>query len=202
MYLCVPISFFWNINVSLWYIPVVLVYKLHNNRCTLAMELLQSFTKPSILPNVSSFHLTESSTVFKSRGLLLHSMIDYIFIAALTGLIQHILKVTMMTSSNGNIFRVTGHLCGEFTGPGEFPAQRPVTRSFDVFFDLRLNNPLSKQWWGWCFETLSRPLWRHCNATWIQSERSDNICCDGSNGRYVAGILLNGNLHIALRFVP
>ena len=46
----------------------------------------------------------------------------------------------MMTSSNGNIFRVTGHLCGEFTGPCEFPAQRPVTRSFDVFFDLRLKN--------------------------------------------------------------
>ena len=45
-----------------------------------------------------------------------------------------------MTSSNGNIFRVTGHLCGKFTGPGEFPAQRPVARSFDVFFDLRLNN--------------------------------------------------------------
>ena len=39
----------------------------------------------------------------------------------------------MMTSSNGNIFRVTGLLCGEFTDPGEFPAQRPVTRSFDVF---------------------------------------------------------------------
>ena len=45
----------------------------------------------------------------------------------------------MMSSSNGNIFRVTGHLCGEFTGPGELPAQRPVTRSFDVFFDLSLN---------------------------------------------------------------
>ena len=45
----------------------------------------------------------------------------------------------MVTSSNGNIFRVTGPLCGEFTGPGEFPTQRPVTRSFDVFFDLRLN---------------------------------------------------------------
>ena len=42
----------------------------------------------------------------------------------------------MMTSSNGNIFRVTGHLCGEFTGPGDFPAQRPVVWSFDVFFDL------------------------------------------------------------------
>ena len=51
----------------------------------------------------------------------------------------------MMTSSNGNIFRVTGLLCGEFTGPSEFPAQRPVTRSFDVFFDLHLNKQLSKQ---------------------------------------------------------
>ena len=47
--------------------------------------------------------------------------------------------------------------------PGEFPAQRPVTRSFDVFFDLRLNKRLSKQSWGWWFETLSCPLWRYCN---------------------------------------
>ena len=54
-----------------------------------------------------------------------------------------------MTSSNGNIFRVTGHLCGEFTGTGE---QRPVTRNFDVFFDLRLNKRLSKQSWGWWFQ--------------------------------------------------
>ena len=38
--------------------------------------------------------------------------------------------------------------------PGEFPAQRPVTQSFDVFFDLRLNKWLSKQSWGWWFETL------------------------------------------------
>ena len=45
---------------------------------------------------------------------------------------------------------------------GEFPAQRPVTRSFDVFFDLRLNKRLSKQWWGWWFETPLHALWRHC----------------------------------------
>ena len=118
-----------------------------------------------------------------------------------------------MTSSYGNIFRVTGHLCGEFTGHREFPTQRPValmfsmicingwvtngeagdlrrhrahyditvmylrkpvgsgfgsmtrpvTRSFDVFFDLRLNKRLSKQSWGWWFETLECP-WRHCNV--------------------------------------
>ena len=67
----------------------------------------------------------------------------------------------MMTSSNGNIFRVTGRLCGKFTG--EFPAQRPVTRSFDVFFELRLNQRLSKQPWGWWFETPAWSLWRHRN---------------------------------------
>ena len=71
----------------------------------------------------------------------------------------------MMTSSNGNIFRVTGPLCGEFTGPGEFPPQRPVTRSFDVLFDLRLNKRLSKQSWGWWFETPSWSLWRQCNVS-------------------------------------
>ena len=46
---------------------------------------------------------------------------------------------------------------------GEFPAQRPVTRGFVIFFDLRLNKRLSKQPWGWWFEMPSRPLWRHCN---------------------------------------
>ena len=46
---------------------------------------------------------------------------------------------------------------------GEFPSQRPVARSFDSFFDLRLNKWLSKQSWGWWFDTPSRSLWRHCN---------------------------------------
>ena len=104
-----------------------------------------------------------------------------------------ILSRFMMTSSNGNIFRVIYHLCGEVPGPGEFPAQRPVTRSFDVFFDMRLNKRLSKQSWGWWFEKLSRPLWRHCNVlnnpgvhSWFFGVRMaiklfsfdfNNICC-------------------------
>ena len=47
---------------------------------------------------------------------------------------------------------------------GEFTAQRPVARSVDVFFHLRLNIRLSKQLRGWWFETPSRPLWRQCNV--------------------------------------
>ena len=69
----------------------------------------------------------------------------------------------MITSSNGNIFHVTGHLCREFTSTQWIPCTRPVTRSFDVFFYLCLNKLLSKQSWGWWFEMLSFPLWRHRN---------------------------------------
>ena len=50
---------------------------------------------------------------------------------------------------------------------GEFPSQRPVTRSFDVSFELRLNNrsgkPSRRRW----FKRPSRPLWRHRNVIWI-----------------------------------
>ena len=94
-------------------------------------------------------------------GFVQHATQAIIWIARKT---VKVIMSPMMTSSNGNIFRVTGPLCGEFTGPGEFPTQRPVTRSFDVFFDVRLNKRLSKQPRGWWFETQSWSLWRHCNA--------------------------------------
>ena len=48
---------------------------------------------------------------------------------------------------------------------GEFPVQRPMTQSFDVFFNLRPNKQLSKQSWGWLFEMPLRSLWRHIAAS-------------------------------------
>ena len=60
---------------------------------------------------------------------------------------------------------------------GEIPAQRPVTRSFDGFFYLRLNKRLSKQSWDWWFGTPSRPLWRHRNVnSLIHALSSVNHC--------------------------
>ena len=44
-----------------------------------------------------------------------------------------------------------------------FPEQRPVTPRFDVLFDLRLNNRLSKHSRRWWFEAPSCSLWRHSN---------------------------------------
>ena len=63
----------------------------------------------------------------------------------------------------------------------EFPSQRPVMRSFDVSFDLRLNKRLSNQSRRRWFETPSRSLWRHrndmtTNRLSIFSEKYGNIC--------------------------
>ena len=70
----------------------------------------------------------------------------------------------MMTSSNGNIFRVTGTSCGEFTGHRWIPLTKASAAELWRFFDLLLNKRLSKQSWGWWFETPSCPLWRHCDV--------------------------------------
>ena len=52
---------------------------------------------------------------------------------------------------------------------GEFPSQRPVMWSFDVFFDLRFIKRLSKQSRVWWFETPSCSSWRHCNEIFVST---------------------------------
>ena len=99
----------------------------------------------------------------------------------------------MMTSSNGNIIRVSSLCAGNSPVPGEFSAQRPVTRSFDIFCDLSLNKRLSKKSRGWWFETPSWPLWRQCNvlcsgdsvraSIYEADGRLAAITCEGSKPR-------------------
>ena len=50
----------------------------------------------------------------------------------------------MMTSSNGNIFRVTRPFVRGIRQRWIPISQRPVTRSFDDFFDVRLNERMNK----------------------------------------------------------
>ena len=102
-------------------------------------------------------------------------------------------------------------LCaGNSPGTGEFPSQRPVTRSFDVFFDMCLNKQLSKQSWGWWFETLSRSLWRHCNENaaililwtpWCQLGRAKPMGSDEGNG-LLAHVTYHQNNLISRRSFP
>ena len=88
----------------------------------------------------------------------------FAYIAIYRQNILHKQHSLMMTSSNGNLFRVTGPLWWDFTGHRWIPPQRPVTRSVHVFFDLKLNKWLNKHKRHWWFETPWYPLWRQCNA--------------------------------------
>ena len=77
----------------------------------------------------------------------------------------------------------------------EFPALRPVTRSFDVFFDLRPNKRLSKQSRGWLFETPSCSLWRHCNVSALVYCRNFNRPMGSTGCRNTCNGLHRWNSH-------
>ena len=78
---------------------------------------------------------------------------------------------------------------------GDFPTQRPMTRNFDVFFDMRLNKRLSKQSWGWWFETLSCPLSRNCNRI-VVTGRLWHLCRTGGGGNWYTYIRIGKHIHI------
>ena len=76
------------------------------------------------------------------------------------------LKVDMMTSSNGNIFRVTGPLCGEFTGHRWITRTKASDAELWCFLWSAVEQTLKcKQPRRWWFETPSPSLWRHSNDT-------------------------------------
>ena len=64
----------------------------------------------------------------------------------------------------------------------EFRSQRSVTRSFDGFFYLCLNKRLSRESWGWWYETPSESLWRHCDS---YTDTSKNSLATGKSGRFL-----------------
>ena len=91
-----------------------------------------------------------------------------------------------MLAEYGRRFRIAA-FHDDFT---KFPSQRPVTRSFDISLIFALNKRLSKQSWGWWFETPLCSLWCHCNASPVSSH------CPTPRGTHVtqADLVRNGRL--------
>ena len=73
----------------------------------------------------------------------------------------------MMMSSNGNIFRVTGYLCGEFTGHRWLTRTKACGAELWRFLWSADKKRVNKQSWGWWFATPSRSLLCHGNAHWL-----------------------------------
>ena len=88
---------------------------------------------------------------------------------------------SMMTSA------LLAFCVGNSAVTSEFHAQRAVTRSADVFFDLHLNQQLSKRWRRWWFEMPLCSLWCHCNGC-------------GCNVQFIIFFLLIGPWEIWLKF--
>ena len=120
-------------------------------------------------------------------------------------------RIYMMTSSNGSIFRVTGHLCGEFTGPRWIPRTKASDADFDVFFDLSQNKWLSEagDLWGWWFETPPCPLWRHSNGhscrfvnnlNWCQARNKGSLCQTLVKTMFLMGDIFHIKLDLPIHF--
>ena len=101
--------------------------------------------------NATIYENTNMRLIARKRKLLSRNIFD-------------ITNGAMVTSSNGNIFRLLAFCVGNSSVTGEFPAKRPMTQSLHIFCDLRLIYRLSKQSWGWWSETLLRSLWRLSNG--------------------------------------
>ena len=81
----------------------------------------------------------------------------------------------METFSALLVFFFWGGGGGDSPVTGEFLSLRPVTRSFELFFDMRLNKQLNEQSCGWWYKTPWYSLWRHCNDRIIMRPVSNTI---------------------------
>ena len=79
-----------------------------------------------------------------------------------TKLFEYLNTIDPIWTHNTNISRVTGPLCGDFTGRRWIPRTKACDAELWCFL---WSAPwiLSKQSWGWWFETSSHLSWRHCN---------------------------------------
>ena len=129
---------------------------LHNN-----LNNMKCSTMAKVSSGLPSYSLA-SMTEFRYCTIRFHSLqILYIHI-------NLNFKSNTMRSSKGNTFRVTGHLCREFTGPRWIPRTKASDAKLWCFLSSAPEWKLSKQSWGWWFETLLHPLWHHCHENSIQ----------------------------------
>ena len=137
-----------------------------HKQCGLVISLfLFQFLLYSNWPMLSIFHITrQPSNNFRQFFLynhISHNHVSHSYPIQVFVLIRVI--VTWWRHQMETLSVVLTLCAGNSPVTGEFPAQKPVKRGFDVFFDMRLNKRLGKQSWGWWFETPSCSLWRLCN---------------------------------------
>ena len=115
-------------------------------------------------------------SLFLSHIIFLYSRIPWICITQGVWNISLCNSITSWWRHQMETFYALLALClGISPVTGEFPSQRPVTWSFDIFFMICvLNKWFSKQSWGWWFETPTCTLWRHYNDYGVSVQHLKN----------------------------
>ena len=112
-------------------------------------------TKKTAIFRITDYRLSVNSPhkgpVVRKSSHAMSSSCDWPYFTAA----RRYLKNDRMTSSNLNIFHVTGHLCGEFTGHRWIPRTKASDAELWCFLWSALNKRLDKQSWGWWFRTPS-----------------------------------------------
>ena len=150
------------------------------------IEILQSFTRPS--PVETPARCTLMWFAFCTNDITVRNSEEIVKVWRAAKISRHLIKINikfllacgefMIESSNGNIYRVTGHLCGKFTDHRHKGQWCGVTRSFDVFVDLRRHERhewLSKQFIVptlWVLANHSVTYFRCGPALWRQPWKS------------------------------
>ena len=123
------------------------------------------YWKIGIETGIGNNHYRNDLHIYASKCLNYLDIMNSIIAVVLSSKVYNCCNKAQRWRHQMETFSALLALCaGNSPVTGEFPAQRPVTRSFNVFFVLRLNKRLSKQSRGWWCRTPSRPLWRHCNG--------------------------------------
>ena len=112
----------------------------------------------------------------------------------------------MTTSSNGNIFCISGPLRGNSPVTGVFPAERPVTLSFEVLFHLRLSKRwtivgrhcthydvtvmwgIYLDWWGHDCKKMHFPTFVHEVGQMTHWRWSSNLICLATYWMYILSV--------------
>ena len=88
-----------------------------NNARLVVVYIMAEWNEANLESSSNSYHAIIIQTFGLTLGL---TQMGYVSLLS-TNICASSFATFMMTSSNGHLFRVTGHLCGEFTGPRWIP---------------------------------------------------------------------------------
>ena len=152
----------WAESTDEWWVPLT---KGQQRRKCFHLMASSCKTKQNIIQSLTVYYITAMISLMSTRSVGYLGCQFQGLSVCIHSVKWSVLYFSMMTSSDGNIFRVTGFLCGEFTGHWWIPLLKASDAELWCFlWSAPLDKRLGKQSWGRWFEKPLHSLWSHCNV--------------------------------------